>query len=378
MRIMSVVGARPNFMKIAPFVHEISKHAARFEHCLIHTGQHYDRAMSENFFGTLNIPRPDVDLDIGSGTHAEQVGRTMIAFERIVQERKPDWIVVVGDVNATCACSITAAKEQVKLAHIEAGLRSFDRTMPEEINRIVTDSLSNLLLTPDEIADRNLVAEGASPKTVKRVGNIMIDSLDANTVRASKLDLADAILKNLVDPSRRPEPAMLLGGFAALTLHRPSNVDDKATLSALVSLFSDISRDLPIVWTLHPRTRKQLEVFGLWSAVEKAGGLLPVQPLDYLEMLRLNLEAKVMITDSGGLQEESCVLGTPCVTMRENTERPVTLVKNGGTSRLTGNDPDRIRAAVYDAAGSPRKPFRPPLWDGHTAARIVAEFIRME
>lgn len=368
LRIISVVGARPNFMKIAPFAHELALHPDRFEHILVHTGQHYDKAMSEQFFETLNIPRPDVDLGIGSGSHAEQVGRTMIAFEKVLQERKPDWVVVVGDVNATCACSITAAKERVKVAHIEAGLRSFDMTMPEEINRLVTDRLSDLLLTPDEISDANLLREGTPAAKIKRVGNIMIDTLDRNRVAAGRLDLKTVLSANNIGSA---DPASALNGFAVLTLHRPSNVDDGHKLKTLVSLFLELSRELPLVWTLHPRTRKQLEVSGLWKSVSESGRIILVQPLDYLEMLKLNMEAKAVITDSGGLQEESCVLGTPCITMRDNTERPVTLLENGGTSQLTGSVPDKIRHAFNRALSVQRKPFRPPLWDGHTAARIV-------
>ncbi|MBA4388804.1 MAG: UDP-N-acetylglucosamine 2-epimerase (non-hydrolyzing) [Verrucomicrobia bacterium] len=377
MKIMSVVGARPNFMKIAPFVHELARHPREFEHCLVHTGQHYDRAMSQNFFKTLRIPRPDVDLGIGSGSHAEQVGRTMIAFEQVVRDWKPDWVVVVGDVNATCACSITAVKEHARLAHIEAGLRSFDRTMPEEINRMVTDRLSDLLLTPDRISDANLLREGAPRKSIKRVGNIMIDTLDQHVGAASRLDINRIITANAVDQGQLPRHSIAAERFAVLTLHRPSNVDEKPALRRLVQLFSRLSCELPIVWTLHPRTRKQLEAFGLWPAVLRSRNLVLVQPLDYLDMLKLNTQAKVMITDSGGLQEECCVLGTPCITMRDNTERPVTLVKHGGTSRLAGNDPTRISRAFHSSLNSPRSPFRPPLWDGRTSERIVDLFTRL-
>lgn len=374
---MSVVGARPNFMKIAPFIHAIERFNAaggdlRIRHCLVHTGQHYDRAMSAAFFDVLSIPEPDVDLGIGSGSHAEQVGRTMMAFEPVVRERRPDWIVVVGDVNATCACSITAKKEHVKLAHIEAGLRSFDLRMPEEINRMVTDRLADLLLTPDGMADENLRREGTPEDRIRCVGNIMIDTLEANLPKAAELDPAAIVaargassLPRVFDPSR----------YAMLTLHRPSNVDDPAILGRLVAFFTDVvAVEMPLVWTIHPRTAKQLKTFGLWDAVTGCEGIHLVAPLDYHEMLRMNRGAHLMLTDSGGLQEECCVLGTPCITLRENTERPVTLREHGGLSELAGNDPERIAQCFHKMKDLGRFAARPPLWDGRTAERIVEVF----
>jgi UDP-N-acetylglucosamine 2-epimerase (non-hydrolysing) len=376
LRIMSVVGARPNFMKIAPLAHAFRRLAPEIEHILVHSGQHYDAAMSDAFFQALDIPAPDVNLEVGSGSHAEQVGRTMIAFEKVVQARRPDWVVVVGDVNATCACAITAKKEHVKLAHIEAGLRSFDLDMPEEINRMVTDRLADWLFTTDELADANLRREGVPADRIKRVGNIMIDTLERQRAAAAALDLHTICAEQAVDA--RPAatlPALADDGFAVLTLHRPANVDRPDVLAPLVRLLTEeLAPTLPLVWPLHPRTRRQLEAFGLWPAVRDCKSIVVTQPLGYHAMLRLTLGARVMLTDSGGLQEECCVTGTPCLTLRRNTERPVTLAEHGGASRLVGDDIGRIRAEFREALGRPRSPHRPPLWDGHTAERIVACF----
>lgn len=372
MKIMSVVGARPNFIKIAPLCAAL-KRCPEVEHLLVHTGQHYDVRMSDSFFVDLAIPEPDVHLNIGSGSHAEQVGRTMIAFEQVVRAEKPDWIVVVGDINATCACSIVAKKEHVKLAHIEAGLRSGDADMPEEINRLVTDRLADLLLTPDRISGENLRREGVPEEKIVFVGNIMIDTLDAQCVRARTLDVAEIARRELLVP--RELPPLPQDGFAVITMHRPSNVDRPEMLRPLVELLTgEIANDLPLLWPIHPRARRQLELAGLWERVSRAVILLT--PLGYHEMLRLNMSAKLMLTDSGGLQEECCVLGTPCLTMRWNTERPVTLKEHGGTSRLVGNDPALTLAAYREERNSPRRPFRPELWDGHTAERIVQALLR--
>lgn len=373
LKIMSVVGARPNFMKIAPFIHELQRFPDRFQHILVHTGQHYDASMSDAFFQELQIPQPDVHLEIGSGSHAEQVGRTMIAFEKVLREHHPDWVVVVGDVNATCACSITAKKEHLKVAHIESGLRSFDLDMPEEINRMVTDRLSDLLFTTDALADANLLKEGTGPDRIKRVGNIMIDSLEKQRQRAAQLK-PDAICAEYALPGAlHPAPPIRDNRFSVMTLHRPSNVDDKDILGELVTfLTTDVAPVLPLIWPVHPRTRKQLELFGFWETLRQCPGVILTQPLGYHEMLRLTMGAKVMLTDSGGLQEECCVLGTPCLTLRWNTERPMTLREHGGASILVGNDIDKIRAEFRLAATQARSAHRPPLWDGHTAERIVA------
>lgn len=368
MKIISVVGARPNFMKIAPFCRELSRHP-EVKHILVHTGQHYDVRMSEAFFTALDIPNPDVHLNIGSGSHAEQVGRTMIEFEKVVKAEKPDWVVVVGDVNATCACSIVAKKEHVRLAHIEAGLRSGDMTMPEEVNRLVTDRLADLLLTPDKISNRNLAAEGVPAERIAFVGNIMIDTLEAQRNKAEKIDLCE-LLNREVLPENSLMPVLQENNFAVMTMHRPSNVDSIDTLGPLVDfLTGEAAGNMPLLWPIHPRARKQLELFGLWEKVRQHITLL--NPLGYHDMLRLNMGAKLMLTDSGGLQEECCVLGTPCLTLRWNTERPVTLREYGGASMLVGNNVDKIRKAYKEVLDSPRIPQRPELWDGQTAGRIV-------
>ncbi|AKJ65533.1 non-hydrolyzing UDP-N-acetylglucosamine 2-epimerase [Kiritimatiella glycovorans] len=372
LKIMSVVGARPNFMKIAPFAHAIEREDDRIEHFLVHTGQHYDPEMYHSFFEALNIPTPDVDLEIGSGSHAEQVGRTMIAFEKVLLERRPDWVVVVGDVNATCACSITARKHHVRVAHIEAGLRSFDERMPEEINRMVTDRVSNLLLTPDELSGENLRREGAEEERIRFVGNIMIDTLEAHRARAEALDLNDILTSHAIDPDLKTPVDD--GSFAVMTMHRPSNVDSREVLEPLVRcLREEVASKMPLVWSIHPRTRNRLETFGLWDELLADDRLILIRPVGYHAMLKLNMSARLMLTDSGGLQEECCVLGTPCITMRENTERPVTLVENGGVSELTGPDPEKITSALDTFLNMERRGHRPPLWDGKTAERIVTE-----
>ncbi len=372
MKIISIVGARPNFMKIAPFCRALATHQ-EVKHVLVHTGQHYDVRMSDSFFADLGIPEPDVHLNIGSGSHAEQVGRTMIEFEKVVRAEKPDWIVVVGDVNATCACSIVAKKEHVKLAHIEAGLRSGDMDMPEEVNRLVTDRLADLLLTPDRISSANLTAEGVQSHRIAFVGNIMIDTLEAERSKVAARNVTELVKRELLDS--RDIPALPDDGFAVMTMHRPSNVDQIETLKPLIDFLTDeVTKDMPLLWPIHPRARKQLELFGLWDKVRASVVLL--NPLGYHDMLRLNMGARMMLTDSGGLQEECCVLGTPCLTLRWNTERPVTLREHGGASILVGNDVEKVRAAYHEVLHSTRMPQRPELWDGHTAERIVDALLR--
>ena len=371
MKIVSVVGARPNFMKVAPLCRALKAYP-QVEHVLVHTGQHYDVRMSEQFFKELDIPNPDINLGIGSGSHAEQVGKTMIAFEKVVREEKPDWVVVLGDVNATIACSITAKKEHVKCAHVEAGLRSRDMDMPEEINRLVTDRLSDLLFTPDRLSDANLRAEGVPEERIKFVGNIMIDTLEREREKASALDLNAIIRENLVTSSNPQTLKLSNDSYVAMTMHRPSNVDQRETLVPAMRFFLDeVVKDYPIVWAIHPRAQKMLKEFGLWEEVVSNPNMILVNPLGYHAMLRLNMGAKLFMTDSGGLQEECCVLGTPCLTMRWNTERPITLAEHGGASRLVGNDVGKIRAAYLEALSTDRKPSRPELWDGHTAERIA-------
>jgi len=381
-RIMSVVGARPNFMKIAPFTRAIAEHNATAEerqvptidHLLVHTGQHYDERMSASFFDALSIPRPDIDLEVGSGSHAEQVGHTMIAFENALREHRPDWVVVVGDVNATCACSITAKKEHIKVAHIEAGLRSGDREMPEEINRIVTDSLSDLLFTTDALADENLTKEGVPTDRVHCVGNIMIDTLEYCREQALSRSMEHILKENMLEG--RTPPTLSSEPHGLMTLHRPSNVDQPAVLGPIVHFIcNEWASDMPVIWPVHPRTRKNLQTFGLWNQVVDCESLILLEPVGYLEMLFLNAHAGIMLTDSGGLQEECCVLGTPCLTLRWNTERPMTLKEHGGVSMLVGNDASKIEQAYRETKGQSRRSFRPPLWDGSAACRIVEVLI---
>lgn len=384
MKIISVVGARPNFMKIAPFIRAVEKYNQEINdgqepitHKLVHTGQHYDVRMSEAFFQALGIPDPDINLEIGSGSHAEQVGYTMIAFEKVLMAEKPDWVVVVGDVNATLACSVAAKKLNIKVCHIEAGLRSGDVTMPEEINRLVTDRLSDLLLTPDRLSSENLRKEGVSEEKISFVGNIMIDTLEANRKKAESLQLKNIIDHNLPKGAQKPAIIPQDGDFAVMTLHRPSNVDDKAVLEPLVLfLLSEVTSNHPLIWPIHPRARKQLQQFGLLDRVMQNPGVILLEPVGYHEMLRLSMGARIMLTDSGGLQEECCVLGTPCLTLRWNTERPVTLREHGGASVLVGNNVERIRKEYHDTLQADRKPSRPELWDGNTAMRCVEAIVK--
>ncbi len=377
MKIISVVGARPNFMKIAPFVQAIKEYNSQskdgmIEHLLVHTGQHYDDCMSRRFFQELNIPEPDVNLGIGSGSHAEQVGYTMIAFEKVIQAEKPDWIVVVGDVNATLACSVTAKKEWIRCCHIEAGLRSGDITMPEEINRLVTDRLCDLLLTPDLLSYQNLRNEGIPEEKIRFVGNIMIDTMEAHHEKASLLTIEDIIKTNLLSENKFKTVAPHDEKYVLMTLHRPSNVDQYEVLSPLISfLIKDLASKITLLWPIHPRTMKQLKEFNLFEAVANHPNIILLEPLGYIEMLRLNMGARVMLTDSGGLQEECTVLGTPCLTLRWNTERPVSLKRNGGVGVLVGNDINIIKKEFETALGQARIKSRPDLWDGKTAHRCL-------
>ncbi|KYK21250.1 UDP-N-acetyl glucosamine 2-epimerase [Thermoplasmatales archaeon SG8-52-4] len=386
MKIISVVGARPNFMKIAPFIKAIEKYNSQKEisgsnkivnHILVHTGQHYDIRLSDSFFKELNIPEPDINLEIGSGTHAEQVGHTMIAFEKVLNQEKPDWVVVVGDVNATLACSVTAKKEHIKCCHIEAGLRSGDMTMPEEINRLVTDRLSDLLLTPDRLSIENLRREGVPEKNIKFVGNIMIDTLEANREKASKIKIHDILLKNKLIHDQNPNILEYKSNsYALMTMHRPSNVDHRDILEPLLYFLTDeVACKMPLIWPIHPRAKKQIEAFGLWEKIKSTPGMILSHPLGYHDMLRLNMDARIMLTDSGGLQEECSVLGTPCLTLRWNTERPVTLRENGGASVLVGNNVEKIRKEFKYTIKNGGIPNRPALWDGHTAERCLKEIL---
>jgi len=380
MRIISVVGARPNFMKIAPFIKAIEKHNQIsdniIEHILVHTGQHYDDRMSRAFFEQLEIPDADINLGVGSGSHAEQVGHTMIEFEKVLKDKKPDWVVVVGDVNAILACSVTAKKEHILCCHIEAGLRSGDISMPEEVNRLVADRLSDLLLTPDQISSENLRKEGVPEAKIKFTGNIMIDTLEKNRIKAGKLNINEIIKLNSVNGLDSEFLSSSNPGFALMTLHRPSNVDTREVLEPIVRFIIDeVCSEIPLIWTIHPRTRKMLENFGLLNEVMEHKNLVVLEPLGYLEMLKLNMNSRVILTDSGGLQEECTILGTPCLTLRWNTERPVTLMEHGGASVLVGNSIKLIREEYHKAMNKKRVPVRPKLWDGHTAERCLKEII---
>src|SRR5215213_5650708 len=359
LKVINVVGARPNFMKVAPIVEAMRRRPAEFEPVVLHTGQHYDALMSDAFFKDLGLPAPDVHLGVGSGSHAQQTAAVMQSFEPVILQEKPDWVVVVGDVNSTIACALVCAKLGILVAHVEAGLRSRDRTMPEEINRLLTDQIADLLLTPSRDADENLLAEGIPQERIRFVGNVMIDSLFTQLKRA--------------DDSRvREDLGVASRDYAALTLHRPSNVDDAATFSRILDALEEISRRLPIIFPVHPRTRARIHEFNLADAFERAPGLRLVEPLGYLDFLRLYSGARLVLTDSGGIQEETTALGIPCLTLRENTERPVTVEL--GTNRVVGTDPERIVAEAEAALARDRQkepPRVPPLWDGHAAGRVL-------
>ena len=354
LRIVHVVGARPNFMKIAPIL-EACRAVDRFENVLVHTGQHYDERMSDLFFRQLGIPEPDLFLGVGSGTHARQTARILEAFETVVEDHRPDLVVVVGDVNSTLACSLVAVKLGVPVAHVEAGLRSNDRTMPEEINRIVTDGISDLLFVTEPSGIENLAREGVPSERVHLVGNVMIDTLVKHRATAMASDvLGDLGVED--------------GGYAVVTMHRPSNVDDAGHLRDVLLPIVELSRIMPVVFPVHPRTAAGLNP--VLREFPDATRVRLHDPLGYLDFLRLMIGARVVVTDSGGIQEETTVLGVPCVTVRENTERPITLTH--GTNHLAGVLPDGIRAAIRDALdGSRRVAGPPPLWDGQAAGRIV-------
>jgi UDP-N-acetylglucosamine 2-epimerase (non-hydrolysing) len=363
-RILSVVGARPNFMKIAPLV-EALKTVPEIEHCLVHSGQHYDELLSGGFFSDLSIPHPDVNLRVGSGSHAAQTAEIMKRLEPVLMDREPKMVLVVGDVNSTIAAALTAAKLGIEVAHIEAGLRSFDMTMPEEINRKLTDAISALLFASEAGAVDNLKLEGVPSERIFLVGNIMIDSLLRHRAKARTLPILER-LGVRENGACRP--------YAVLTLHRPSNVDDPTILRNILGAVDRIAGDFPIFFPMHPRTRKQIENFGLqffFADKEKRRGIVPLDPLGYLDFLALSDQARLVLTDSGGVQEETTVLGVPCLTLRENTERPATVEQ--GTNQVVGVQPERIVAAAKAVLECPRPRAQPPaFWDGYTAPRIVA------
>ncbi|MBC7798749.1 MAG: UDP-N-acetylglucosamine 2-epimerase (non-hydrolyzing) [Pyrinomonadaceae bacterium] len=358
LKVLNIVGARPNFMKVAPIIAEMKRRNDEFSPLLVHTGQHYDAKMSDAFFEDLGMPAPDVYLGVGSGSHAAQTAKVMIEFEPILLEHKPDWVLVVGDVNSTLACALVCAKLGVKVAHVEAGLRSRDRAMPEEINRILTDQISDLLLTPSPDAEINLLQENIAPERIKFVGNVMIDSLFENLKRAATSQIREHL-------------SLHEKGYAVLTLHRPSNVDDKTIFSNLLNALEKISESLPVVFPVHPRTRAKIGEFGFTTRIESNSNLRLVEPLGYLDFLRLYSGAKLVLTDSGGLQEETTALKIPCLTLRENTERPVTVEM--GTNKIVGTNTKTIINAANDVlngSGSNETVSVPQYWDGKTAGRI--------
>jgi UDP-N-acetylglucosamine 2-epimerase (non-hydrolysing) len=356
-KIILVAGARPNFMKIAP-LHQALERTGRYNSIILHTGQHYDEKMSKVFFEDLGLPAPHIYLGVGSGSHAEQTAKVMVEFEKVLTKEMPELVVVVGDVNSTIACSIVAAKMLVPVAHVEAGLRSGDRTMPEEINRIVTDAISDLLFVSEPSGLYNLTNEGVPDEKVFFVGNIMIDSLVKHIQKADESDVLDRLG---LEPKK----------YTLVTLHRPSNVDEKESLEKILNLFSGISKKTKIVFPIHPRTRKRIEDFGLMEKVKQIPGLQLIDPQGYIEFLRLMKDAAMVLTDSGGIQEETTVLGVPCLTMRENTERPVTI--EVGTNFLVGTDENEVKEkALQVLSGNVKKGKIPEKWDGRTAERIVA------
>lgn len=359
LKVIHVVGARPNFMKIAPIVEAMNRRPGVFTSLVVHTGQHYDAAMSDAFFRDLDLPKPHKYLGVGSGSHAAQTAGVMKDFEPVVLAEKPDWVLVVGDVNSTLACALVCVKLGIKVAHVEAGLRSRDRTMPEEINRLLTDQIADLLFTPSPDADQNLRAEGIPEERIRFVGNVMIDSLFVHLERAKSSTI-------------REDLGVAGSDYAVLTLHRPSNVDDPVTFAGIVEALDHVARQLPIIFPVHPRTRKAIADLGLENRVKSIAGLRLIEPLGYLDFMRLYSGARLVLTDSGGIQEETTVLGIPCLTLRENTERPITVEM--GTNVIVGTDPARITTAALSALerltdrSSPRVP---PLWDGRTAERIA-------
>ncbi len=352
-RVLAVAGARPNFMKIAPLMHEFARRPDRFEPILVHTGQHYDQAMSDSFFRDLGIPEPDVNLGVGSGSHGVQTAQVLMKIEALLIERRPHVVLVVGDVNSTLAATLAAIKLHIPVAHVEAGLRSWDREMPEELNRVLTDSVSHWLFTTESVAEENLIREGVPKESIHFVGNVMIDTLLSHRERARQLDTLERLG---LEPKR----------YAVLTLHRPSNVDSPDQLRRLFEVLGKLNRDLPVVFPAHPRTAKAIE--------EHLGGAKPdlhmTGPLGYLDFLCLMTDAQMVLTDSGGIQEETTALGVACLTLRDSTERPVTVTE--GTNTIVGTDPSAIEAAIRTLRESPPTQGRQPaLWDGHAAGRIV-------
>ncbi len=364
LNIMHVVGARPNFVKVAPLMREMARYPDEFQQVLVHTGQHYDYNMSKVFLEELELPIPDVYLGAGSGSHAQQTAKVMMNFEPVLLERRPDWVFVVGDVNSTLACALTAAKLGMHLAHVEAGLRSYDCTMPEEYNRLLTDQIANLLFTPSSDADKNLLREGISPDRIHFVGNVMIDTLVRLLPKA-----AERWNKRLTERFSIKKTTR----YILVTLHRPSNVDAPAALKELVATLTEVARDLPVIFAVHPRTRSRLDELGIDGAASSGCHLHLTEPLPYVDFLALEQHAALVLTDSGGVQEETTYLGVPCLTIRSNTERPITITQ--GTNQLVSQDRESLLGTISQTLannnplGSDYEP--PELWDGQAARRVV-------
>lgn len=360
--VICIVGARPNYMKVAPIIRAFAAHQPPIPTLLVHTGQHYDPAMKDRLFADLELPEPDINLAVGSGSHAVQTAEVMKRFEPVLDEHGAQAVLVVGDVNSTLACALVANKRHIPVIHVEAGLRSGDRRMPEEINRILTDQLADILYTTERTAHGNLAAEGIPEARMAFVGNVMIDSLRASLPKA--VPAAELLAAAGLDASR------IAGGYGVVTLHRPSNVNEAATLGPIIRALREVSSQLPLIFALHPRTRNNLERFGMLGELD-APGFLILPPQGYLEMLGLMSGAKMVLTDSGGIQEETTALGVPCITIRDNTERPITI--DQGTNTLVGTDPAAIIASAGEVLANGGKAGRvPELWDGQAATRIAA------
>ncbi len=356
MKIINVVGARPNFMKIAPIIEAMKKYPS-IEPILVHTGQHYDKEMSKLFFDDLKLPPPDIYLGVGSASHAVQTARIMVEFEKVLLEQKPDLIVVVGDVNSTIACALTAVKLFIPVAHVEAGLRSRDRTMPEEINRILTDAISDYLFTTSRDADANLLKEGIPKEKIYFVGNVMIDTLMKQIDKAADSDILNRL-------------GLQAKHYAALTLHRPNNVDDKEVFVRILGALEEVQKKIKIIFPVHPRTRKKIEDFGLSGKVKNMTNFIITDALGYLDFLNLMSNSKFVLTDSGGIQEETTILKIPCITLRETTERPITVTE--GTNVIVGSDKEKIiKESLRIIEGKAKKGKIPELWDGKASERIA-------
>ncbi|MBI2257663.1 MAG: UDP-N-acetylglucosamine 2-epimerase (non-hydrolyzing) [Flavobacteriia bacterium] len=367
MKIISVIGTRPNIIKVAPFLNAIKNlNNQNIVSILVHTGQHYDENLSNNNIKVLEINKIDYSLNIGSDTNANQIAKTILSFDDVLINEKPDWVVVFGDVNATVACAIATKCRGIKLVHVEAGIRSFDNNMQEEMNRILCDSIADVLIAPDEFAVENLIKQGIPQDKIKMLGNIMIDSLDRHIEQAKLMDLYNILHNNKVT-----ETNLNIKNFYLITLHRDTNVDSLEFLKLFIEFLKNhVSRDT-FVWIMHPRTQKNLHKFDLWNELLQLKNVCLLNPVSYIEMLALQTKTLGIITDSGGIQEEACVLGIPFLLLRENTERPLTLIKNGGTGILFGTDVSEIQNGFEKLKKSRVTPFRPTFWDGKTAVRIV-------